>query len=409
MPVGGPRVPHRFAPKSASIGGKASRALRAQEAQHLPGAAPLHRTPADPHPGRLARAPFWSAPLTVIPQHAWFWIAILALSAGAGVLYDILFDNRIPLVAAIYGFCIGACALTLERGVLMPHLQSRFRRLPTFLYVPVAELAYVAMIALGHGLGGLVVWSLGLSQEPFAVAVVPSLRVLVYALAVSALLVFVVRMRDLVGAEVFVNLMIGRYHKPVEEQRIFLFVDVVGSTAYAETHGALRAQAYLGAVFAALAEPVRRCQGSTDDFVGDMAMITWPMSRGLQDARCVACVFAIRDALAREAASWREQFGTVPEIRAALHGGSVVTAEVGVDRHKIAYFGDAVNVTARIETLCRTLDTPVLISADLLDRLPRLPDGIRARALGQHAVRGRDQALSVVALERETGRHPAAG
>jgi hypothetical protein len=38
------------------------------------------------------------------------------------------------------------------------------------------------------------VWSTGLSPEPFAEAVVPSLRVLVYALAVSALLVFVVRM-----------------------------------------------------------------------------------------------------------------------------------------------------------------------------------------------------------------------
>lgn len=337
----------------------------------------------------------------LIPQHVWFWVAILALSAAAGVLYDVIFSNGIPVVAGIYGLCIGASALMLERGVLMPRLQSRFRRLPTFLYVPVAELAYVGMIALGHAAGGVVVWGTGLSAEPFASSVVPSLRALVYALAVSALLVFVVRMRDLIGAEVFVNLMVGRYHRPVEEERIFLFVDVVGSTAYAEMHGDLKAQAYLSAVFAAIAEPVRRCQGSTDDFIGDMALITWPMARGLQEARCVACIFAIRDALAREAPAWRERFGTVPEVRAALHGGSVVTAEVGVDRHKIAYFGDAVNVTARIETLCRTLDAPVLISADLLDLLPHLPAGIRARPLGRHALRGRGQALSVTALERD--------
>jgi adenylate cyclase len=87
-------------------------------------------------------------------------------------------------------------------------------------------------------------------------------------------------------------------------------------------------------------------------------------------------------------------------IRAALHGGPVVTAEVGVDRHKIAYFGDAVNVTARLEALCRTLDAPVLISGDLLAKLPRLPDGVRARPLGEHAVRGRDQVLAVAALEQ---------
>ena len=164
-----------------------------------------------------------------------------------------------------------------------------------FLYVPIAELAYVGMITLGHATGGVVVWSTGLTTEPFAEAVIPSLRVLVYALAVSALLVFVVRMRDLIGAEVFVNLLVGRYHRPVEEERIFLFVDVVGSTAYAEMHGALKTQAFLGAVFATLAEPVRRFYGSTDDYIGDLAMITWPMERGLKDARCVECLFAVRE------------------------------------------------------------------------------------------------------------------
>ena len=63
------------------------------------------------------------------------------------------------------------------------------------------------------------------------------------------------------------------------------------------------AQAYLGAVFAALAEPVRRNAGSTDDYIGDMAMITWPMARGLKDARCVACVFDVLDG-SRPRPSW---------------------------------------------------------------------------------------------------------
>jgi hypothetical protein len=39
--------------------------------------------------------------------------------------------------------------------------------------------------ALGHATGGVIVWSTGLSPEPFAEAVVPSLRVLVYALATN--------------------------------------------------------------------------------------------------------------------------------------------------------------------------------------------------------------------------------
>ncbi|MBL7405724.1 adenylate/guanylate cyclase domain-containing protein, partial [Escherichia coli] len=105
-----------------------------------------------------------------------------------------------------------------------------------------------------------------LTGDSLSTAVRITPRFLAYSLAVSALLVFVMRMRDLIGGEVFVNFMIGRYHKPVQEERIFLFLDVVGSTAFAETHGDLRAQDYLSAVFATLAEPVRRNGGSVDDY-----------------------------------------------------------------------------------------------------------------------------------------------
>ena len=343
----------------------------------------------------------------MLPQHRWFWMLILVACGGAGLMYNLLFDNgAAPLAGLVYGLAVGGTTLAFDRGLILGGLQTRLRRLPARVYVLTAELAYVLMIAGGIALGGLVVWLFGLTGDPLREAVKITPRVLAYSLAVSAILVFVIRMRDLIGGEVFVNFLVGRYHRPVREDRIFLFLDVVGSTAFAETHGDLKAQAYLGAVFAALAEPVRRNRGSTDDYIGDMAMITWPMARGLKDARCVRCVFDVLDRLEAEAEAWRARFGAVPRLRAALHGGSIVTAEVGVDRHKIAYFGDAVNVTARIEALCRPLATEILISDDLLARLPGLPDGIRARSLGAHALRGRGQPLFVSTLER--GGPPAA-
>ncbi|WP_375410776.1 adenylate/guanylate cyclase domain-containing protein [uncultured Methylobacterium sp.] len=337
----------------------------------------------------------------MLPQHRWFWLVILLACGGAGLLYNMLFAaGATPLAGLAYGLCVGGTVLAFDRGLILAGLQTRMRRLPAWIYVPAAEIAYVLMIALGIALGGSVVWALGLTPDTLSDAVKITPRVLAYSLAVSAILVFVIRMRDLIGGEVFVNFLVGRYHRPVREERIFLFLDVVGSTAFAETHGDLKAQAYLGAIFAALAEPVRRNLGSTDDYIGDMAMITWPMERGLKKGRCVACVFDVLDRLEAEAEIWRSRFGTVPRLRAALHGGSIVTAEVGVDRHKIAYFGDAVNVTARIEALCRPLGTEILISDDLLLRLGTLPDGIRARSLGAHALRGRGAPLSVSTLER---------
>ena len=338
----------------------------------------------------------------MLPHHRWFWLLILLAAGGAGLLYNVIFaGGQTPAAGFTYGLCVGIAALAFDRGVLLAGVQSRIRRLPAGLYVVAAELSYVAMIVVGTALGGFVVWLLGLTQDSLSEAVRTTPRVLAYALAVSALLVFLIRMRDLIGGEVFINFLVGRYHRPVEEERIFLFLDVVGSTAFAENHGDLRAQEYLSAVFATLAEPVRRFHGSTDDYIGDLAMITWPMERGLKDARCVECLFAVRARIEAEAEAWEARFGTVPRLRAGIHGGPVVTAEVGVDRHKIAYFGDAVNVVARVEALCRPLGVDTLISEDLLSRLPRLPEGVTVRPLGTHALRGRGQPLSVATLERQ--------
>lgn len=337
----------------------------------------------------------------MLPQHRWFWLLILVACGGAGLLYNLVFANgATPMAGLAYGLAVGGTTLAFDRGLILGGLQARLRRLPAKIYVLTAELAYVLMIAGGIALGGLVVWALGLTTDPLVEAIKITPRVLAYSLAVSAMLVFVIRMRDLIGGEVFVNFLVGRYHRPVREDRIFLFLDVVGSTAFAEAHGDLRAQEYLGAVFATLAEPVRRNGGSVDDYIGDLAMVTWPMRRGLRDARCVTCLFAVGDRIAAESDAWVARFGAVPRLRAALHGGSVVTAEVGVDRHKIAYFGDAVNVTSRIEALCRPLAVGNLISQDLLARLERLPEGVRARSLGAHALRGRGATLAVATLER---------
>ena len=95
----------------------------------------------------------------------------------------------------------------------------------------------------------------------------------------------------------------------------------------------------------------------------------------------------------------------MPRFRAALHGGRVVAGEVGVDRRKIAYFGDTVNTTARLESLCRDMDTPILISAELLARIPALPPDVHATNLGAHILRGRDHPLGVLALTSGSSGH----
>ncbi|MBP31276.1 adenylate/guanylate cyclase domain-containing protein [Methylobacterium sp.] len=334
----------------------------------------------------------------------WFLLVAPGLGALAGLLYGTLFDVGPLTGAAIRGAIIGTPILLYERRLLAPRLRDRIRALATPLFLIATVALYIGLIVIGNAVASTVLNKLFRFMYSARNAMLMTDTGLLYALGISALVVFVFRVRDLIGPGVFANLLIGRYHRPISEERIFLFLDVTGSTHFADRYGDREAQAYIGQVFNALALPVSRARGSIDDYIGDLALVTWPLDRGLRDAACLRCVFDFEARLAAEAASWRSRFGQVPQFRAALHCGPVVTAEIGLERHKIAYFGDVVNTTARLEALSKTLGVHVLVSADLLDRIGELPDDLIADDLGAHALRGRAEPLAVAAIRRRSSR-----
>lgn len=332
-------------------------------------------------------------------------IGLLALlTAASGALYSIVFGAGTPVIGAVFALFIGLPIMAFERGIVFTRLNERIHALSTPAYILVTLLLNTGLMVLGFGIAAILLRAGGRLHGRFhEVAVVPR-EVVLYSFFVFFASAFVLRVRELLGHEVFVSLLTGRYRRPLREERVFLFLDLAGSTAYAEAHGDLAAQAYLRALFASLAEPVRRHKGAIDDYIGDAAIVTWPLARGTEGARCLLCVFDILDHLAAEAPHWQARFGAVPQLRAALHGGPIVTAEIGVDHRKITFFGDTVNTTARLEQLSRSLGRSVVISTELLHRMP-LPDGILAEDMGSHALRGRGQAVGVTALAH--ARHAA--
>lgn len=334
-------------------------------------------------------------------HHLWLLPVAPLIGALAGLFYWFTLDQDGTLIGSVVrGVCIGTLILFYERELLLPAWRNRIRRWATPLFALATLVTYASMIVVANIIAGTVL-QLGLDvAESTRAAMVMSQSGFAYSIAASLLIILVFRIRDLVGPKVFGHLLLGLYHRPIQEERVFLFLDIVGSTSFAERNGDLATQVWLGRIFNALAAPVRRSGGSIDDYVGDMALITWTIRSGTRDAACLRCVFDFASVLEADAASWEADHGGVPRFRAALHCGPVVTAEIGLERHKITYFGDVVNTTARLEALSKTLDVPVVASADLIRRIDRLPASLRIRDLGTHTVRGRDGALSVVAVSK---------
>jgi adenylate cyclase len=209
---------------------------------------------------------------------------------------------------------------------------------------------------------------------------------------VSFLINFIRQLNRMLGPGTLVNLLLGRYHRPVSEERIFMFLDLNNSTAIAAELGPLRFNDFKNDFFHDLAEPVLQTRGQIYQYVGDEAVVTWTAERGLRQGNCLRCVFLVSERIHEQKERYLARYGIVPEFKAGLHGGPVVTAEIGDIKKDIVHSGDTVNTAARVEAQCRPLERRVLVSEALLRQCP-LPDELELEDMGKRELRGKVEAI----------------
>jgi class 3 adenylate cyclase len=224
-------------------------------------------------------------------------------------------------------------------------------------------------------------------------------RIVGFAFALSVLIGAIFELTRLIGSRVLLNVVIGRYRRPIREDRVFLFLDLAGSTSLAEQMGELRMHQLLTRFFFDIDQAIRAYGGEVHAYVGDEVIVTWRLDADRSQRQYLECFFAIQDTIAAKAELYRREFGLVPNFRAGLHAGPVVISECGDSRRQIAYFGDTMNVTARLQERCKEAGRALLISADLLD-LVRPGGDLLVEALGPTQLRGRAAAIELYAVER---------
>lgn len=327
------------------------------------------------------------------------YVILIIAVAGSGIIYSLLEYGGGAVIGATYTLFTCLPLLAFERGYILSGVSQRISGLPTPGFILAGLLVFLALMSTGFAMAGTLLWAAGIFPGSLAQAVDFNLNHFIFGLSLCTVIVLVMRVRELLGRDIFGSLLIGRYRRPIREERVFMFVDIAGSTAFAETHGDLRAQEYIGAVFATMAGPVRRSGGSVGDYVGDSAIITWPYEDAIRRAACIRCAFGILSEIESRRHFWIRKFGEIPQLRIAMHGGQIITAEIGVDHHKITWFGDTINTASRLEVLAKQLGKQVIISAELANDI-EFPGDISNEYLGEHMVRGRDLAIGVRALSQ---------
>jgi adenylate cyclase len=206
-------------------------------------------------------------------------------------------------------------------------------------------LLVIALFLVAIHLTHLMLW-------PFFHSPVPYDRlplVIPVVIACSVIGVVVMRAVHFIGIETLFHLTIGTYHRPVLQDKVFVFLDINNSTALAEELGAVRTKSLIGKFLFDISKPITDHGGEIYLYKGDGLIALWDWREAIRENRVPRTIDAVFAAIRGERNEYLEQFGVVPSFRIGVHGGEVVVSEQGDTKRAIGVYGSAINIAARME------------------------------------------------------------
>ncbi len=198
-------------------------------------------------------------------------------------------------------------------------------------------------------------------------------RFLVYFYLACFLNNFFQRMQKKVGKGNFKNWILGILNKPMEDERIFMFLDMRSSTSIAEKLSHEKFSHLVQDIFNDLAV-VDNYMGEIYQYLGDGAIISWPVDRGLKNNNFLRAYYSFLNIIQKKEKYYQKKYELTPQFKAGVHIGKVMVLQVGRIRRDISFNGDTLNTTARIESMCNLYRKSLLISGDLLERMEDTED-----------------------------------
>ena len=220
-----------------------------------------------------------------------------------------------------------------------------------------------------------------------------------YLAAASILLNFIKEVSLKFGQGNLWKMLIGKFHRPKEEERILMFLDMRSSTTIAEKLGHIKYSQLIQDCFNDLAI-VRKQDAKIYQYVGDEAVLSWDVAGGLRNNNCINAFYAFKDTLGKRSDYYKRKYGLTPVFKAGLNMGRVTVAEVGQIKKEIAFHGDTVNTAARIQGKCNELDSELLISENLASYLTA-DANFSSEAKDKVSLRGKQEDITIYSVQRE--------
>lgn len=204
---------------------------------------------------------------------------------------------------------------------------------------------------------------------------------------------------DIYEPGTFWRLLTGKYQKPKNENRIFLFLDINSSTTIAEEIGHKKYFPLLRDFFRDVGIAVISNDGAIYQYVGDEIVVSWKNT----PENKIKCLKFIRNTyylLQRRSKKYMRRYGYIPSFKCGVHAGEVASGFIGVIKRELVYSGDTLNTTARITSSCNDLNVSYLLSEDFMQDFYQ-PFSYTITEIGEIELKGKQEMKKLYSLTFE--------
>jgi adenylate cyclase len=221
--------------------------------------------------------------------------------------------------------------------------------------------------------------------------------IMIYTFVMLLIIIFTLQISRKMGPRMLRYFVTGRYHNPVEEDRIFMYLDLKSSTTIAEKLGDIQFHNLLYQFFFDITKCILVTEGEIYRYIGDEVIVSWNQKVGLRNANCIRTYFYARDEIKNKREDYYLEFGIVPDFRAFFHSGKIVVGEIGEIKSQIVYHGTPMHELKQIEKKGTEWNEDLLLSGELLQQLS-IPVIYTMKQAGEIARKSSQDTLDVYTL-----------
>jgi adenylate cyclase len=222
---------------------------------------------------------------------------------------------------------------------------------------------------------------------------------LVFYFVMTIIITFINQVNTKYGPGVLLPILLGKYRNPIEEERIFMFMDLKSSTTIAESLGHIKYSSFIRDSFMDINQVLFPYNAQVYQYVGDEIILSWTIKEGLKNLSCVHFYFACENQFDKKRDYYIKNYGLVPHFKAGLHMGKVTAVEIGEVKRDIAYHGDTLNTAARIQSMCNEYSKKFLVSSYFAEQ-SNAGSQFATTALGNILLKGKTAAVGLVSIEK---------